>query len=664
MKRNLVLFIVIVTLVLAWSPTELASAQDTFPRLDAGECPIAVPDSPPIECSYLVVPEDYLAPEGKKIRLPVIVIHSVASVPAPDPILFTEGGPGFSSLSAVWWFADSAYVEERDIIILEQRGNLYAEPSLTCDASIWREEKVGNTGCLDSLRERGIDPADYTMRSIVADIEALRQVFDYDSWNLYGTSFSTRLMQLMMALHPEGIRSVMLQSISPLTDTRYQHDPEHTARALKVMVDDCAANAACAKAYPNLEADFYDLFKKLNKEPIPFEFTDPQSGDPLVATVDGFRLLGWMVEDSFYGPAWAPHMTAYMPLLIDQVNRGNTDLLYPWLREQLIGLIAPSSFSWGMYFSVFCQDDANSVTSGIMAAQAAAYPQLGGYIRHAREVEICDIWNLPPSSPLVAGPVTSDIPTLILAGGYDPITPPAWSRSVAEQLTNSYYYEFPAAGHSIDHDNPCAEEIKAAFFKDPATAPDASCVASVPDPEFVLPEEVYVAPGVYHMMYDVSLGDPQRGEPLLEAIAATCIIIFLAEIGFLVAAGTILLARRRRIEAKSDQWVLAGHLMAGMASVLAIATTQTITHINNYFLNADPLMLRFGLPTNFAPALQLGLLALAMTILAIGLTLVAIGTWIRRDWPWRMRAFFTLVTLSAIAFAGMLARWDLVSLLL
>ena len=101
-------------------------------------------------------------------------------------------------------------MENRDVIILEQRGNRYTEPSLTCDMSVWWEEVEGHTPCLDSLKAQGIDLTQYNTAVITQDIDALRQTLEYEKWNLYGSSYSTRLMQLTMALHPDGIRSVLL----------------------------------------------------------------------------------------------------------------------------------------------------------------------------------------------------------------------------------------------------------------------------------------------------------------------------------------------------------------------------------------------------------------------------------------------------------------------
>jgi pimeloyl-ACP methyl ester carboxylesterase len=425
-----------------------AQAQETLPRFLPEDCPINVPASPEIECGYLVVPENYDNPQGTTINLPVIIIHNRSGNPSPEAILYTDGGPAYSSLNSVWWLANTPFVENRDIVIIEQRGNLYAEPNLDCDIEVLWEEAGDNTSCLDSLREKGIDLSQYTTANIAADLDSLRQTLDYDTWNLFGTSYSTRLMQLVINKQPDDIRSVVLLSAVPMTETRYQHDSEHSARAIQVMLDDCATDPACAAAYPDLEDQLYGLVADLNANPVYFELTYPETETKFDYEVTGDTLLGWMVGDALYMPAYHPYMTAYLPLLISEVSAGNTDLMYSWVKEDFYGMFQ-APFAWGLYFTINCQDYAPYFSVEEIDTQIAAFPKLDGYFRHQSELEICDVWGLPSSNGLLAKPITSDIPTLILGGSYDPITPPEWSRTAAVNLTNSTFVEFASAGHNV-----------------------------------------------------------------------------------------------------------------------------------------------------------------------------------------------------------------------
>ena len=101
-------------------------------------------------------------------------------------------------------------------------------------------------------------------------------------------------------------------------------------------------------------------------------------------------------------------------------------------------------------------------------------------------VKDCDIWKAPAAEPGVAEPVRSAVPTLVLAGRFDPITPPEWGRGVADGLEQSSFRELPGAGHSVSTEE-CADEIVAVFLDDPTAEPAPDCVGSLGPPEFVLP---------------------------------------------------------------------------------------------------------------------------------------------------------------------------------
>jgi pimeloyl-ACP methyl ester carboxylesterase len=651
MKRLPILAIVIVALLFVWTPVNEAHAQADVSRFEPADCPIAVPDGLPVDCGYLVVPEDYDAPQGRTIRLPVIILRSRSQIPAPDPLLYTSGGPGYSSLSSVWYFANSPFVENRDIIILEQRGNRYAKPSLACDVSVWWEESEAQTPCLDSLLEDGIDLSDYTTVSVVADIGALGRVLGYDEWNLYGASYSTTVMLLALQAYPEAIRSVTLASVRPPTETKYEHDPEHPARALHVLLDDCAADPACSAAYPNLENQLYTLLARLNAEPASFDLVSRRTGERFSVSVDGDALLSWMVVDAFYGPGYMPHKTAYLPLLIDQVAKGKTELLYPWVDRYWTETLTNPNWSWGFYFSVNCQESLPAADPKIMASQATAYPELDGYLRHKEHFPVCDAWDLPAAPPLVAEPVESDVPTLILAGSYDPVTPPEWSQSVAQHLSHSTYFEFPSSGHNVGTDNPCAESIMAAFLNDPGAAPDPSCIPEMPGPQFVLPEDVAILPSIYEIHYG------QVGASRIEDMLFNgSLLVFGAEIAFLVIAGMVWLVRRRERDVRPDPIARFAHPLAGLAAVLCLAFSLVMRTVLRDLAATNRVVLRFGLPAEYGPPLNITTLIAVLTAVLVVFAALA---WVRGYWSLLGRIFFSLVTLAALVFTGLMVYWGL-----
>ena len=85
----------------------------------------------------------------------------------------------------------------------------------------------------------------------------------------------------------------------------------------------------------------------------------------------------------------------------------------------------------------------------------------------------------------------NDIPTLVLAGELDPITPTYYSRGVAELLQRSRYFEFRGFGHGVlgtassETVTPrCAVRLINSFLDDPTRPLDESCVAALPPIRF------------------------------------------------------------------------------------------------------------------------------------------------------------------------------------
>ena len=74
--------------------------------------------------------------------------------------------------------------------------------------------------------------------------------------------------------------------------------------------------------------------------------------------------------------------------------------------------------------------------------------------------------------------MSSDIPALVLAGEFDPITPPAWGQMTAGHLTHAYFHEFRGHAHWVTRSSRCSLAIALAFWDDPAAAPNNACLGS------------------------------------------------------------------------------------------------------------------------------------------------------------------------------------------
>ena len=179
-------------------------------RFEAGPCQFPVPEGK-IDCGVLFVPEDRSEPNSPLIQLPVAVIRSSNPKPAPDPVVYLNGGPGAYSLDNLSFLPVlfKEVLANRDLIVFDQRGAGYASPSLNCPEAddqfyqdlgknLTQEEAQQHRvqamhACRERLIKQGVNLAAYTSAANAADVDDLRSALGYAKWNLYGVSYGTRL---------------------------------------------------------------------------------------------------------------------------------------------------------------------------------------------------------------------------------------------------------------------------------------------------------------------------------------------------------------------------------------------------------------------------------------------------------------------------------------
>ncbi len=140
-----------------------------------------------------------------------------------------------------------------------------------------------------------------------------------------------------------------------------------------------------------------------------------------------------------------------------------------------------------MMWSIECAENVPfEAPADFAAAVADLDPAVGGHVVGASlyATGICDVWDVPAVDPADRAPVRADVPTLLLAGEYDPVTPPAWAELAAETLTAAQVYEFPGAGHGVFRTSACARSVIVDFLADPTVPVDAGCIATMGPPDF------------------------------------------------------------------------------------------------------------------------------------------------------------------------------------
>ncbi|MDH4365611.1 MAG: alpha/beta hydrolase, partial [Acidimicrobiia bacterium] len=444
-------------------------------------------------CGTVAVPEDWATGTGT-VTLSVAVFPSTADSPAPDPIVYLDGGPGGHSLDAVQFLTTDLLepLQARsEVVFFDQRGVGRSTPALDCtevtaftrqaedDPAMGDDEATaGLDDALNACRRRlageGIDLAAYNTINNAHDVDAIRRALGYQTWNLLGISYGTRLGLEVMRQHPEGVRSVVLDSVYPPEVDSTRDNPASFVAAYQAVVAACALEPACA-AGGDLAARYRAVVATLDAEPLQVEVRDFLTAETDQVWVDGSAIID-VVSQALY----SPDQFTDLPELVTELERGRTDALELFLSQARTN---EGFFSTGMFFALECNEE---IAFADPAAVAAALPPdpFGhtdtfdyGSNNGSLAFSSCAAFNdgtIPTPDPILNQPVTSDVPTLVMSGRYDPVTPPVWAEEAAGHLTQAWLVSAPYGAHGISPGE-CGMSVVRQFLDDPDTAPDAAC---------------------------------------------------------------------------------------------------------------------------------------------------------------------------------------------
>ncbi|MCK9486307.1 MAG: alpha/beta hydrolase [Dehalococcoidia bacterium] len=462
------------------------------------QCPFTMPGVD-LQCGALAVPAHRDEPASGTVTLRFAVVRAPERR-AEDPIVYLSGGPGQAAmelLPTAWSRLYEPLADGRDLVILDQRGVGYSEPSLFChEYSDWAREALatGDTvteegpdmgevieACRQRLEGQGVDFSNFTSAATAADVDALREALGYDQWNLYGNSYGSRVALTVMRDFPDGVRSAVLDAAYPVDANLYQEAPHNVARAFQAFFATCAEDSACAQAFPDLEQTFAGLVERLNAEPASIPVPDPTTGQRHAIELSGDALVGFLFQSLY-----VTDLVQFLPEIIDAADRGDFGVI-----GLLQGTFATQVdlTSLGMQLAVQCHEEVPFTDQQAIAQAAAAHPLLRGFFDQSQPLgaglpALCEDWRSAEPPAVEDEPVESDIPTLVMTGSLDPITPPHWGEAVAERLPNAHFVEFPYTGHGVVGAHDCGAALVRTFLDAPRAAPDAACVQEVSAPDF------------------------------------------------------------------------------------------------------------------------------------------------------------------------------------
>ena len=425
-------------------------------------------------CGTIEVAENPDDPDGRRIDLNVMLLPATSAVFRPDPIFYLAGGPGQSAIdTGVFIFSRLQEARrERDVILVDQRGTGRSH-SLECDLSETDQgfERTSEDALhialkrmRDCLSGYDANPAFYTTPIAMDDLNHVRQHLGYREINLLGGSYGTRAGLVYIRRHRDTVRSAVLDGLAPTTMRIPANIAMDADAAFARLLTDCHAQIDCRTAFPDLAEHFDELIHRFRKQPERVSLTHSRTGESIEGFIDA-KLFNGVLRNVLYDRL----LSTLIPLAIEEAYVGNYQPL-----ASLGMVFAPEKpvINISMMASVLCAEDMRITDS------ANPTPRFDNQI-YDMLAPVCEFWPRGKIPENYFEPVSSDVPTLLLSGVLDPVTPPHYAWQTAETLSNSQHIVVAGVGHGVMLQG-CVPGIIADFFSEPVpSAVNAGCTANL-----------------------------------------------------------------------------------------------------------------------------------------------------------------------------------------
>jgi len=396
-------------------------------------------------CGWLAVPENREQPDGKQVRLHVAVLPSLRTEPAGDPLFVLSGGPGQAAGDFYISIAPALarIRRDRDIVVVDQRGTGRSN-RLDCEFPDESDDAFADPQKLREIVRKCLaglpgDPRYYTTSVAVRDLDDVRAALGYQQIDLYGVSYGTRVAQHYMRRYPERVRSAVLDGVVPPELALGPTVAVDAQAAVDAAFARCTQDAQCNRAFPNVSGSFASLRARLQSEPISLSIPDPLSAEPTPTQLGAAELSAAVRLLSY-----SDETMSTLPLLIHEAQTGQPQGLaaqYLMIKRNLEQQIAN-----GMHFAVVCSEDAPRWDQSNVSDAAVAATYIGNAFMSGMRT-VCEQWPRGPVDPEFRKPLVSALPTLILSGGNDPVTPARYGEQIHQGLSKSKHLVLAGQGH-------------------------------------------------------------------------------------------------------------------------------------------------------------------------------------------------------------------------
>ena len=455
-------------------------------------------------CGSVAVPLDRSASSSATIRVHFRVLPRLITQNASaGTMVIVAGGPGQASMPQYQWAQSAmrAFRADRDLLLVDNRGT-GASAAIDCPMLQTQQPYASADAVAECRGLLGARADDYGTIAATDDLDQVLTAIHATHVDLYAESYGTYFAQVFALRHPQRLQRMVLDGAYPLAVDPWRRDAIPAALADLRAV--CKADARC-HASGDPVAALARVLPSLRDQKL-----TGQTSDAFGRFVD---VEGSVADLAFVLDEAGRDGSAYRELpaaLAAAIRTSNPDPV-PLLRliaERRRPILGPSrepttrasKLSIGLLVAETCADypqpfrladPPSSQIKELVNARREAVAAIGNTVAPFLAAEVvspettCVGWPPPNNPPPTSHPPLPKVPTLVLEGSLDTVTPPTGAQLVAREFPKGRYLEIPNTGHvtALSDNTHCAAGIAATFLTSGTT--DTSCIARIPAPAIV-----------------------------------------------------------------------------------------------------------------------------------------------------------------------------------
>ncbi len=294
--------------------------------------------------------------------------------------------------------------------------------------------------------------------------------------HLFGLSYGSRLAQEYMRRYPGSIETVVLHSPTSTGSRMPLYHAKYSQATLEKLFNDCAEDSSCRTAYPDLKKEFNALMSAGRKAHFKTSYTFSDGRTKQLSIP--WEIFHTKLRTRMYDPG----NLRLIPFIIHEAFKGNWKPFFSFYSEKE----SYSAFSAeGLYLSITCSEDVPFIKK--REAKSLTKKTFMGNYRIQQQQNACANWSRGIIPNDFLQPVYSSIPTLILSGEWDPVTPVSMAKEIARYLPNSQLIIIPQMSHTFDglSNEACFDNMVMEYIKDSGKSKvNSSCINTMTPPPY------------------------------------------------------------------------------------------------------------------------------------------------------------------------------------